>query len=407
MSKDYKKLPNSVGIYKHKKNGRYRARKKVNGEDFEEVFDTLREARQWRHRFDGTKAPVKLKTSSLKTVWETMQEIHFPTLATSTQAIWRRRYEPWKSIEHLPMEKITPSKVTSWVIELVEFFKSDYYQSSGRGKAGRCNLNNELSLFVTIFRWYKESEEFESEANSLTCPIKRKHRALGFIKPVPDKKKQISLEDALTFFQHLKPTYRNLAMMQFYTAGRVGEVAGIQWKNVDLENRRLLIKESIVWDPRNKTFLELKPFPKNKETRVCYINDEILEVLKEQIALKKDGCEYVFHIEGKALNYSSIQQHYRDAQRKAKIPYTGTHILRHGMAKLARQVGGLDAVMAMTGHKDLKLADHYSKCTEDDQKGYSELIFKKIREEKSKVESLDNEVVGHNVLKFSDYAKKA
>jgi hypothetical protein len=52
------------------------------------------------------------------------------------------------------------------------------------------------------------------------------------------------------------------------------------------------------------------------------------------------------------------------------------------MAKLARQVGGgLDAVLAMTGHKDLKLADHYSKCTEDDQKSFSEMIMKHIRKE--------------------------
>lgn len=44
------------------------------------------------------------------------------------------------------------------------------------------------------------------------------------------------------------------------------------------------------------------------------------------------------------------------------------------MAKLARKVGdGLDAVLAMTGNKDVKLADHYSKCTEDDR------IMKHIR----------------------------
>lgn len=67
-------------------------------------------------------------------------------------------------------------------------------------------------------------------------------------------------------------------------------------------------------------------------------------------------------------------------RRKSGVPYTGTHILRHGMAKLARQVGGgLDAVLAMTGHKDLKLADHYSKCTEDDQKHFSEKIMEHIR----------------------------
>lgn len=51
------------------------------------------------------------------------------------------------------------------------------------------------------------------------------------------------------------------------------------------------------------------------------------------------------------------------------------------MAKLARQVsgGGLDAVLAMTGYKDLKLADHNSKTTEDDQKHFAEMIMKHIR----------------------------
>ena len=73
---------------------------------------------------------------------------------------------------------------------------------------------------------------------------------------------------------------------------------------------------------------------------------------------------------------------YRRAQRKSGIPYTGTHILRHGKAKLARQIGGgLDAVLAMTGHKDLKLADHYSKSNEDDQKHFSEMIMKHIRKQ--------------------------
>ncbi len=55
----------------------------------------------------------------------------------------------------------------------------------------------------------------------------------------------------------------------------------------------------------------------------------------------------MLHVEGAPLNYGTIQLNYREAQRKSGVPYTGTHILRHGMAKLARKVGGgLDAVMA-------------------------------------------------------------
>jgi integrase len=119
--------------------------------------------------------------------------------------------------------------------------------------------------------------------------------------------------------------------------------------------------------------------------------------------LKVKGCDYVFHVEGSPLNYGTIQINYRGAQRKGKLPYSGTHILRHGMAKLARKVGGLDAVMAMTGHKDIKLADHYSKCTEDDQKEVSKKIFEKIRS----VQSTSESEAFANVLSLSDFAKNA
>jgi hypothetical protein len=50
------------------------------------------------------------------------------------------------------------------------------------------------------------------------------------------------------------------------------------------------------------------------------------------------------------------------------------------MATLAQKVGGgLDAVIAMTGHKDFKLADHYSKLDSDYQREISEKIMEEIR----------------------------
>ena len=382
----YKKMRSAKGISQHKTTFHYMAEKRIKGKLYSMTFVSLFEAKEWIKKFDGSVIQSsKEKESSfatLKEVWEMMQQKHFPLLATSTKEIWRRRNKLLEKIETLPMDQITPSKITEWVMFWVEHFKTEEYQTSGRGKAGRCNLKNELNMFVSIFNWYKQSEVFEKEAQPLTCPVKAKHRKMGFIKPLPDKKKQIDLKDAFLFFDCLSPLYQDLAKMQFFTAGRVGEVAGIQWKNVDLKNRRLLIKETCIWDMANKMFIELKPFPKNRETRAVFITDEIMAVLKRREAFMIKGNDFVFHVEGKPLNHCTIQINYRGAQRKSGVPYTGTHILRHGMAKLARQVGGgLDAVLAMTGHKDLKLADHYSKCTEDDQKSFSEMIMKHIRKE--------------------------
>lgn len=386
--KGYVKVKGAQGIYKYQKTGNYLAMKKINGKQYQETFSTIFEAKQWRKTFDGisyepvvgSESDKRSNYSTLQEVWEVMQKHHFPTLATSTKDIWRRRYQLLKNLEHLPMDKITPSKLTSWVNKNVEYFKTSDYQESGRGRAGRCNLNNELNLLVTIFNWYKSSEQFEKEALLLTCPVKTKHRKLGFIKPVPDKKKQIDVKSAFLFFDYLPPLYRELAMMQFYCAGRIGEICGIQWSNVDMRNRRMLIKHSCIFHSVNKTFLELKPFPKNKEPRPVFITDEIMEILKKREAFRLPGNDFVFHVEGNPINYCTVQLNYREAQRKSGVPYSGTHILRHGMAKLARQIGGgLDAVIAMTGHKDLKLADHYSKCDEDDQKHFSEKIMDHIR----------------------------
>ena len=69
------------------------------------------------------------------------------------------------------------------------------------------------------------------------------------------------------------------------------------------------------------------------------------------------------------------------------------------MAKLARKIGGgLDAVIAMTGHKDLKLADHYSKSNEDDQRHFSEKIMKHIREKEIYTRTENESLEKSNVI---------
>lgn len=402
MSYHYQKLPNNPGIYKHKSSGNYLAQKKIKGKTYRKTFTNLSAAKRWRNLFNG-KEPTEKRvwtTSTLKEVWSVMQVSHFPTLAESTKAIWHRRFSLLEQLEHLHMEQITPSKITTWVKKNVKHFKSEDYVESGRGKAKRCNLDNELNLLVTIFNWYKDSEEFEIESTGLECPVKKRHKKEGFIRPRPIKNKKITLDDALKFFSYLKPLYRDLALIQYYTASRIGEAAGLQWSRVDFENNKIVIMETCQWDMTKKTYVGLNPHPKNKEPRIIHMTNELREILKRRLDHKEDENNFVFHVEGKPLNYSTIQLNYREAQRKGRIPYSGTHILRHGMATLARQVGGgLDAVIAMTGHKDYKLADHYSKLDSEYQKELSEKIMRFINTKKG-----SNQLDPDNVIEFARYA---
>lgn len=61
------------------------------------------------------------------------------------------------------------------------------------------------------------------------------------------------------------------------------------------------------------------------------------------------------------------------------------------LAKLARKVGGsLDTVIAMTGHKALELADHYSELDTDFQKEISLKVMEHIKDFKSSIDITDN-----------------
>ena len=142
-----------------------------------------------------------------------------------------------------------------------------------------------------------------------------------------------------------------------------------------------MIKDSISWCNTSKMFEYLKPYPKNKEPRRVHIHPWLREIIDRRLKARKPGCNFLFHVDGKPLNYCTIQTNYRMAQVKSGIPYRGTHCLRHGMATLARRVGGmgLDSVIAMTGHKDLKLADHYSKIDGEVQKETSLKIVEHIK----------------------------
>lgn len=384
MSNRYINVPKHPGIRKDVKMGRYQALKKIQGKQHAETFDTIRQALHWRNTFNGertTQAAPK-STSTLKHVWNRMKALHFPSLELSTQRIWDRRWKHLSDLADYHMEDISSTVLNRWIEKKKQYFTSDEYAALGRGYAGRCNLYNELNLFQTIFNWYKAEDEFEEESNELVTPIRPRHKNMAFIKDTPKKPddKKIPVEAAFKFFSALPELYRDLAMTQFYCAGRISEVAGIQISNMYLDQEYILIKDAVIWCNKSKVFEYLKPFPKNKESRRVHIHSALNEIVQRRLKLRWPGSNYLFHVEGKPLNYCTIQSNYRMAQMKTGIPYTGTHCLRHGMATLARRVGGqgLDSVIAMTGHKDLKLADHYSKIDGEVQKETSLKILDHI-----------------------------
>ena len=88
------------------------------------------------------------------------------------------------------------------------------------------------------------------------------------------------------------------------------------------------------------------------------------EIIKRRTKLAPLGSPLLFtNRHGNIMTYNQIQESYNRAWKKAGLhpKFSGTHQLRYGCAQISRKIGGsIDATVAMTGYKSIKMADKYS-----------------------------------------------
>ncbi len=397
----YQKMSNHTGIKRDISNGTYLALKYVNGKEFSRVFNSLRDAIQWRATFHPSLPKESVNNSIIedeaprltvkpcfrlngedlgyyfRDVWTLYKELYLISLETTSQHN-RLAKEPFlKPLMDFKMVEITAA--------LLDRLVSDKKKEAIKIKSKRCNFNDELKCLKAILNWYRLNYD-----PLFVTPVLPRHKMAGFIKKVEKKNKKMSAEEVLSFFSQLSPFWRDFAETQFYLAGRVGEVAGLQDECVDLVEQVITIKYVVVWGRTTKCFDHLKDVPKNGEERYVFMNQRLNEILCRRIPLAKNG--FVFHMDGKPLAYRQIQYQYNTALKKAGLfpKYSSTHIMRHSMGTITRKVtGSLDAAQAVTGHKDIKMVQHYASLPSEANK----MAVNEVNAFMSKLEKSGNQKV--------------
>jgi integrase len=144
----------------------------------------------------------------------------------------------------------------------------------------------------------------------------------------------------------------------FYTGMRKGEILGLTWDKIDLQNCFLRLEASDT---------------KDNEPRLIPICDELYKILTRQPkALHHD---FVFTYRGNPIR-TNFRRSLVTACRKAGIPY-GTkvqggftfHDLRHTFNTYMRKAGVAESViMDITGHSTREMFDRYNTIDADDAK---------------------------------------
>lgn len=149
--------------------------------------------------------------------------------------------------------------------------------------------------------------------------------------------------------------YRALFVCAALTAARLGELLGLQWKNVDLEGRKLRIEQSL-WQR------QLLPPKTAGSIRTVPFGEALGQVLREHFAkaIFRGEADFVFCKQmGQPLNPDVLRKDVLyPVLDRLKIPRAkgsaGFHTFRHSAASFINsQTGNLKLAQKLLGHSNL------------------------------------------------------
>ncbi len=173
---------------------------------------------------------------------------------------------------------------------------------------------------------------------------------------------------------YLKP----VVSMGYYTGMRKEEILGLQWSQVDLMEGKINLKAEDT---------------KNKESRVIYMEGELLEVIHFQRALRESKfpeCPWVFfNEEGERIG--DFRKSWKSACKKAGLKGRLFHDFRRTAIRNMVRAGVPERVaMMISGHKTRSVFERYNIVNEDDLKKASQRV-KEYHQERINLQN------GHNL----------
>lgn len=289
------------------------------------------------------------KTITFGDLYSKYKTLHVPTLSLQSQIKITERVE--RSLGPLMKVRLadfTPELIANFIRDL----KANYQAPATKRK--RYGFDKEVRDIKGLLNWYIENFDF-----GFKNPIKRFHLDLAVLEEMPAKERRIRPEELQMFLGQLRGIYKDIGIVAVFTSGRIGEVLGIQVKNIDLNRRILTIREVMTW-PRGVPVPKL--LPKNGKAREVYICDALLEIFTRRLKVVPKGCPFLFHNEGQAMRYSRINENFNRAWKRTGLTaFSGAHVMRYAGAQLARHLtNSLDAAAAVTGHMSAGMIAKYA-----------------------------------------------
>lgn len=343
-------------------------------------FETLDGARKWQagvaevyEAADQVRKEVRIQSGPpVRALIEEWKRRIFPTLAQGTCLQYEKLIRlSMGSLLDLPVHGVTPQKIDEWLDELKARAK--------RSPRSRKSFDHELGLLSIILKYYLNYHDDPA----FQFPVKKRHRDAVWLRKAGDAKavsKDLSVEEFQKFREALLRFPRGrffaaLATVQYFQALRISEAAAIHWGDVRLDfdqsaRSRLFVRRSVLW-PRRKglaSFVQMgfknsKSTDGVKEQPLFPESFAALQAMAEEAqGLGKELQGLVFEVDGKHLEYRSIQFVYDRAFKSVGLPYRGTHVMRHGGCRnIYNEVPDTAIAQQLLGNSSLQTTLIYAK----------------------------------------------
>lgn len=189
---------------------------------------------------------------------------------------------------------------------------------------------------------------------------------------IEDERKHLLLEELSTFLSifGFYSQFNAIILTQLFTGLRPGECLGLQWEDIDFENRKITLKHNLS-DVGGTHELDT---PKTKGSkRYLFMSDSLYHLLKKhyieqkklQLALGSDfkHPEMVFtYATGNYKDRSCLNTQFKKRLKGTGLEFMTLHKLRHTNATLLVNYGiDLKIVSEHLGHSDINVtADTYA-----------------------------------------------